>query len=170
MNISARASWVILAIAGPVWLLGTTYLVLVYLDSHERGLGFNTAAAKVNWAQLCYAGAAMALGLLFSFIHRRAAAAGDGAFNIGQTLEDIPRTAPFWRAFAVSPMVFGFVLVGVGDSELTITQYLLAFQNGFFWETVFGGVAGTRTPTTTTAMPVSEPNAGEEAGDETAGK
>jgi uncharacterized membrane protein (DUF485 family) len=161
MTFSTRTSWVALAVTGPAYLLGTTYFVFVYLESHERGLGFDTAAARVNWTQLCYAAAAMALGLIASYIYRRAAAAGDGMFDIAQTLKDMPRVGRFWMAFAVSPLVFHSVLTGVGDSDLTIIHYLFAFQNGFFWETVLGGPAST--PAQTTAAdtpPPAQPDAG----------
>lgn len=163
MNFATRPAWIALAILGPAILLGSTYVVFVYLESTTRGLGFDTAARKVNPAQVGYIVAAMVLGLIASHIFQRASAAADGTFHIGQTIKDMPRVGRFWAALAVSPMVFLGVLTGIGDTDLTFAHYLLAFQNGFFWETVIGRPAGTLTPTPATEPAPYQPDAGASA-------
>ena len=40
----------------------------------------------------------------------------------------------------VSPMIFGGVYGSLRDSPRDFRAFIFAFQNGFFWETVFGGL------------------------------
>jgi uncharacterized membrane protein YedE/YeeE len=38
----------------------------------------------------------------------------------------------------VSPMVFGAIYGYLRNSPITVITFMFAFQNGFFWKTVFG--------------------------------
>lgn len=132
------AARIALAVIGLTFLTGSTYMTLIYLETHLRGLGFDTATTNVSLAQVGYLAAAMTIGLTASHVFQRASAVPDHKFHIGRTIRDMPARGRFWMALAVSPLVFHTVLLGVGDTELTFAHYLLAFQNGFFWETVIG--------------------------------
>ncbi|MGW4370543.1 hypothetical protein ACWEKT_33355 [Nocardia takedensis] len=160
MNTSPLTARIALALLGPTILCGSTYLILAYLESREDGLGFNTATTEVDRSDVACIGAAMALGLVASHIYKKASAAGERGFHIGRTLADIPRSGPFWMALVVSPLVFGAVLGGVGDTDLTVAHFVFAFQNGFFWETVAAKPSG---PPTLAVATTSDPSPTEPA-------
>jgi uncharacterized membrane protein len=52
-----------------------------------------------------------------------------------------------WTGFAiaaiVSPMVFGAVYGSLGDLKVNVPSVVLAFQNGFFWNSIFEGLGPT---------------------------
>ena len=52
-----------------------------------------------------------------------------------------------WTSFAiaaiVSPMVFGAVYGSLGNLEINVPSVVLAFQNGFFWNSIFENLGPT---------------------------
>jgi hypothetical protein len=40
----------------------------------------------------------------------------------------------------VSPMIFGAVYSGLGNLDIKVPSIVLAFQNGFFWNSIFEGL------------------------------
>lgn len=127
-----------LAVLGLAFLSGLTYFAQLYMQTRLLGLGFASATATVSPAEVAYVVTAILFGLIASHIFQQASTAPDGTFHIGHAIRQMPANGRFWSALVVSPLVFEAVLIEVGDSKLTLAHYLLAFQNGFFWETVIG--------------------------------
>ncbi|MFC2043457.1 hypothetical protein ACFLUA_04835 [Chloroflexota bacterium] len=48
-------------------------------------------------------------------------------------------------ASVVSPIVFGAVFSQVGTLQITVPSTTLAFQNGFFWNSIFEGIGPPQT-------------------------
>lgn len=46
-------------------------------------------------------------------------------------------------AFIVSPMIFGVVYGVLGNLKVDVPSVICAFQNGFFWNTIFEGLGPT---------------------------
>ena len=124
-------------VIGVVALVALTYAVQVFLQAGEHEMELRAAVAAAEPLQTAGLAAALLLGVVASYVYKRASAAPDDRLDIVRTLREMVRSGRFWMAFVVSPIVFNVVLVAVGDADLTLTHYLLAFQNGFFWETVF---------------------------------
>jgi hypothetical protein len=57
--------------------------------------------------------------------------------------------ARFWMALFISPFLFFATYSAVGSDVGLPTAFILAFQNGFFWNTVFGGFQKGGTGTST---------------------
>ena len=62
-----------------------------------------------------------------------------------------------WISFSiaaiVSPMVFGAVYGSLGNMDITVPTVVLAFQNGFFWNSIFEGIGPTVPASTPTLIP-----------------
>jgi Trk-type K+ transport system membrane component len=93
-------------------------------------------------------------GILFGCLFRRIGKLEK--INILAELKGVFSSGSFWAALCVSPFVFFGVYAVVSASPGDPSSYLLAFQNGFFCESIFtqlttrsGGVDATRPPTTT---------------------
>ena len=54
-----------------------------------------------------------------------------------------------YRSILVSPIVFGAVVTFIGRDANAVMSAVFAFQNGFFWETVFNTRAETATSSST---------------------
>ncbi len=68
-----------------------------------------------------------------------------------EAYNSLVNSKPFnWISFAiaaiVSPMIFGAVYGSLGNLEINVPSVVLAFQNGFFWNSIFEGLG----PTTST--------------------
>lgn len=47
-----------------------------------------------------------------------------------------------FRALFISPLLFSTVITGMGRDANILMSFIFAFQNGFFWETVFSRQSG----------------------------
>lgn len=82
----------------------------------------------VNWLMVLIFFGVMLLGIL-----------GREAYNM------LVNQKPFnWTsmaiAFIVSPMIFGVVYGVLGNLKVDVPSVINAFQNGFFWNTIFEGL------------------------------
>jgi hypothetical protein len=98
---------------------------------------FRFAAGQLNYGELAVLVVAMLLGVIASYVYQRASNSGDDDnIALGSLFRAMWTNPRFIMALVVSPLVFNGVLVAIADASLTIAHFLLAFQNGFFWETV----------------------------------
>lgn len=58
-------------------------------------------------------------------------------------LAEIAADFQFVAALFASPLIFNSVYALTKQNPETLGDFLLAYQNGFFWQTVLAGVAGT---------------------------
>ena len=68
------------------------------------------------------------------------------------TFDHLTEGAPLsWRNFLIplliSPMMYGGVFQVVRSSDEQVLMLILGFQNGFFWQDIFGGYDTSGTPT-----------------------
>ena len=61
----------------------------------------------------------------------------EGEIDIFSEVRAVVNSSSFWAAICVSPFVFGATFVAIGSSPGDASSLLLAFQNGFFWESIF---------------------------------
>ena len=94
------------------------------------------AAAFFITAVLLIAG--IAFGCLFRQISKATAA----KINIIHEIRDVFSSPSFWTALCVSPFVMFSVYAVVSTAPGDPASYLLAFQNGFFCESVFRQLTG----------------------------
>ena len=115
----------IVAIVSLVIALGITYLTVraTTVKAMQKG--------KEYWLKIGLFYLLMALGML--------AREGYNALVNGK---------PFnWTSLAVaaivSPMIFGGIYGSLGNLPIDVLSVVLAFQNGFFWNTIFEGLGPT---------------------------
>jgi hypothetical protein len=78
------------------------------------------------------------VGIIFGCLFRRIAELPKHArINPRRELVDVFRRRSFWSAMLVSPFVFGPTFVLVHQTPSDPTAFMLAFQNGFFCESIF---------------------------------
>jgi hypothetical protein len=87
----------------------------------------------------------MLVGIFASFVFAKSkdAKARGVSFSIG--LAEITRDWEFLGALFVSPLIFNSVYALTQQNPETLGDFLLAFQNGFFWQTVLSGIVGRTT-------------------------
>jgi hypothetical protein len=112
-----------IGIIGLVLSLGVTILVVRRLDLRTK--------AKIEWNKVALFYGLMLLGMLAREGYN-ALVKTDASFN--------------WTglgiAAIVSPIVFGAIYANLGNLEVTIPSLVLAFQNGFFWNSIFESIPG----------------------------
>ncbi len=121
---------------GVVWVLcslatgyGVMYVVLL-LSSRRRAKALReappqkTQLKRAGWLMACMIG-----GMLAKYLWDATAS--------GSLLS--PSLVELLRPILVSPIVFGAVWTAAKEQPPNLLVYVAAFQNGFFWQTIFGG-------------------------------
>ncbi len=112
-----------IGIAGLILSLGITTLVVRRLDMK--------VTAKIEWRKVALFYGLMLLGMLAREGYN-ALVKAESSFN--------------WTGLAiasiVSPIIFGAVYNNLGNLEITVPSIVLAFQNGFFWNSIFESIPG----------------------------
>jgi len=80
----------------------------------------------------------MLLGIFLGCLFRKVVGAKTKTVRIKRALSEVFRSNSFIAALCISPFIFMSVYVIVNKSPGDPASYLLAFQNGFFCETIFG--------------------------------
>jgi protein-S-isoprenylcysteine O-methyltransferase Ste14 len=80
---------------------------------------------------------AMLAGVFSSFMFERLRQRGNDPINIGGEFAAVLRSGQFIAAVIVAPLVFNGIYVSVSQNPQGLTDYILAYQNGFFWQAVF---------------------------------
>ncbi len=109
---------------------GITYLALL-LASQRRAESLGKAVPEGN--RLRRAGVLMACmvgGMLAKYVWDATATGSFGSPSLVELL----------RPLLVSPIVFGAVWAAAKEQPPNVLVYVTAFQNGFFWQTIFGRI------------------------------
>lgn len=137
-------------IAALLFLLASTYyVVVIYIPSLQPAAigALGTASAgetalhtAQNNARFITLVAVMLSGIVASYIFE-ITKKSKSTINIFRELAKMLTSSRFIMAIVVSPLIFNSIYLIVGDNPQSIGDYLLAFQNGFFWETVMVGLS-----------------------------
>lgn len=121
---------------------GTVWWTFLLGTPHELGFegsrGFPAASALLT-------AVLMLLGLIFGCLFRRMAGRKEEV-NIMSELKSVMRSSSFLSALCVSPFVFMSVYAVVKGTPGDPASMLLAFQNGFFCESVFAKMFPSQAP------------------------
>lgn len=120
-------------IAGLCILGGATYLTFQWSEATE--LGFEGGQA-LDLANVFLVAGLMLFGLIFGCLFRQLSGQHK-AINLLTELKIVFTSSSFLSALCVSPFVFMSVYAVVKGSPGDPASMLLAFQNGFFCESVF---------------------------------
>lgn len=119
--------WVLCSLAAGY---GIMYLVLVLSSRRTKALreapGQRARLKRAGWLMACMIG-----GMLAKYVWD---ATASGSFSS-------PSLVELLRPILVSPIVFGVVWTAAQEQPPNLLVYVAAFQNGFFWQTIFGGIA-----------------------------
>jgi hypothetical protein len=122
-------------------------IVAGYIGSYFYPGGFAMAQADNGsmgsaWSIVLLA-VIMIAGIFSSFVFEKAKVARADGVPVFFKLSEIAKDFQFIAALFVSPLIFNSVYALTNQNPETLGDYLLAYQNGFFWQTVFAGIAGT---------------------------
>jgi hypothetical protein len=84
----------------------------------------------------------MIAGIFSSFVFEKAKQEGQGITAVGPALRSIFNDFQFIAALFVSPLIFNSIYALTNQNPESMGDFLLAYQNGFFWQTVLAGIAG----------------------------
>lgn len=90
------------------------------------------------------------LGIACHYLFEKLKNATADTIDVRAELSAMASSRQFWMALLVSPLTFNATYVLIGQNSDTIAIYLLAFQNGFFWESIIDGLVN-RNPETLAA-------------------
>ncbi|MDX1520524.1 MAG: hypothetical protein R3264_02760 [Anaerolineae bacterium] len=129
-------------------LCSTFFAVVIYIPSlqasPEAQIAAITAPEEVhtgqNAARFITLVIVMMGGVVASHIFDVARTSGP-TINVISELTKMFSSSRFVMALVVTPLIFNSVYLIIGTNPETIGDYLLAFQNGFFWESVLGGLS-----------------------------
>ncbi|MDX8527434.1 hypothetical protein RFM68_23315 [Mesorhizobium sp. MSK_1335] len=94
-----------------------------------------------NVLNIILLGVVMLLGIFASFVFAKAKTAGEQGKKISVGFGEIVTDWQFVAALFVSPLIFNSIYALTEQNPETLGDFLLSFQNGFFWQTVLGGLA-----------------------------
>ncbi|MEH1971151.1 MULTISPECIES: hypothetical protein [unclassified Nostoc] len=89
----------------------------------------------------------MISGIIGSYIFEKAKNTTTQTINLRTELAGMISSSRFIMALVVCPLTFNSIYIVIGNNPENIGDYLLAFQNGFFWESIVGGVIKTNKST-----------------------
>ncbi len=84
----------------------------------------------------------MLLGIVSSFIFERSKQAAATGVSVWQNFSAVLSDFRLIAAIFVSPIIFNSVYSLVHQNPESVSDFLLAYQNGFFWQSVIAGIAG----------------------------
>lgn len=101
----------------------------------------------------------MVVGIFSSFVFEKARQSRKDGTPISLRLAEVATDFQFIAALFVSPLIFNTVYALTNQNPETLGDFLLAYQNGFFWQTVLAGVADkpARRPADRTVKPSRSP-------------
>jgi hypothetical protein len=82
----------------------------------------------------------MIVGIFSSFVFEKAKQSSQEGVPISLRLSSILTDFQFIAALFVSPLIFNSIYALTNQNPETLGDFLLAYQNGFFWQTVLAGV------------------------------
>jgi len=118
-------------IAGALIAFGAIFLT--YYQA-AGGLGFEGGSFPV--VAIVATAVVMILGIIFGCLFRRLSGP-DRPVNLWSEFSSVIQSSSFLAALCVSPFVFLGIYALVRDAPGDPASYLLAFQNGFFCESIF---------------------------------
>lgn len=134
----------IFTILGLLFLAFVVYVSAVYTASRgePRFLAPPSESSEFSFLNISLVIAFMYLGIFSSNIFEKAKSSPDGKINLKSEVINMFYSSKFVMALVVSPLVFGSVYTVVGENPQDLGDFLLGFQNGFFWQSIVDGLAG----------------------------
>jgi hypothetical protein len=125
--------------------LGALVLTNYYLSRAWAGSPLNFALPNVeelkqdfSWQRMASIAGVMLAGIVFGYFYQRfteLSRRGVQSVRIGREVKKMLSATSFYLALFASPIVFGIVIAASKGAPLFAALFL-AFQNGFFWQTV----------------------------------
>lgn len=134
----SRASVVVSALLFPFFI---GYVASYYYPG-GFALAQNSSASNASPWGIALLTVLMIVGIFSSFVFEKAKKSRRDGTPVSLKLTSILTDFQFVAALFVSPLIFNSIYALIGQNPETLGDFLLAYQNGFFWQTVLGGVAG----------------------------
>jgi len=126
---------------GVFFLICTLVLTSLYLTYQDLSfLNFdrpsNAAIANPSFSRILVLIVSTLLGITAGYLHTRLQGSLSSRFNFNDELEKMFHAPDYYRALFASPIVFSVVYLAVNQQPDDVVAFLLAFENGFFWNRV----------------------------------
>lgn len=118
----------LIIVVGFIIILFATY----YYFGRSNVLNFEKGS---NLISVISAAISMLIGVIFGCLFRQLRAK-KGQIKIFDEISQVFSSSSFWSAIAASPIVFFAIFAVSGDNPEGLSNYALAFQNGFLCESV----------------------------------
>ncbi|MBV8759850.1 MAG: hypothetical protein JO257_21350 [Deltaproteobacteria bacterium] len=96
------------------------------------------ASSNTPWSTIMVDGIVLLVGIVIGNLYGRLKilrTKGVVDVNIGGELGGMVKSIDFWLGLCAAPVVFG-VVINLAHGTTLVASSVLAFQNGFFWQTV----------------------------------
>jgi hypothetical protein len=151
----SNAKRLMLVLLGAVFLVVSTYLAQLYV-ARERGQSGHFAPGTDPSSALPFVLIVVVtlLGIVCHYLFEKLKTSPGETINLRAELSAMVSSRQFWMALFAAPLTFNatYVLIGDASANIGVGSYLLAFQNGFFWESIVDGLLS-RNQETTSAEP-----------------
>lgn len=127
----------IINIGSITFLLFVTYFMFYYSPSNGD---LNWHGNIFPYTQFLFTVILMLLGIVFGCLFRQIRENEKEKVLILSEINDMWHSTSFWSAILISPLVFGGVFFVGEESPSGNAALFLAFQNGFFCESIFNTI------------------------------
>ena len=119
-------------------LVGSTAATVSFISGKRLSeFGFSPLVQdQTSWVAVCGLALMMFFGIFASHAFEQVRSPHASILHIGSVIRGMVSGKPFLMSVILSPLVFNAIIIAVGENPTRISDYLLAFQNGFFWQTV----------------------------------
>ncbi len=145
---STRIKLVLFVLAILFLCISTYIAVTILIPSQQvaqaelQGLAGPSIAAEThegqNTSRFLTLIVVMVAGIVCSHIFEAARSSGP-TINVVKVVSEMLTSSRFIMAVVVTPLIFNSIYIAIGVNPQNMGDYLLAFQNGFFWETIMAG-------------------------------
>jgi hypothetical protein len=153
----------LLSIIGIILLVLITYSVQIYIAAKNLEGTPNFSSADIFqqiWWKILLLIVIMVVGIICNYIFERTKLMED-EIHIFKELRRMFIDPKFVMALVIAPFVFNTIYAATGDNPQTLGDYMLAFQNGFFWQSIITATikaAATSEAKPAVPMPLTTPS------------
>jgi len=136
------SKWIIGILAISI-LVFSTYFSMVFVSAKISGeipQFFSPPRNQLDSTTLIFVILSIILGIICGHLYEQARSSKRKKINLLNELKKMLSAKNFFMSMIIAPLIFNSIYILISDNPQGIRDYLLAFQNGFFWESVISGV------------------------------
>jgi len=132
----------LLLLLGVVVMIGSTSYAIYTTIDHSLLAGPAQESTFHHVVHILVLVLCMTFGMLSSFLSERLGSLKNDQVSLRVQISKVVRSGSFLGALVVAPLVFNGLYVSISQNPQGLTDFVLAYQNGFFWQAVLARVKG----------------------------